>query len=148
MLSPLQHLTVHSTSRKEEKLTFGVLAQRAASLRKDTLLRLTMARDGFVFEGFGARTSTSVDNVLPVSGSARGQLLPAFYEENASIANLTGSFLRRAEAFVKLWLVLFTVGETRRRGLCPANAAAQVGAIDFWFVKAEHCDVLLVGGVE
>lgn len=133
---------------KDEQLTFGIFAQRAARLSKDTLLWLTMARDGFVLEGFGARASSGVDNMLPVSGSARGQLLPALHEEDAGVANLTGSFLRRAEALVKLWFVLFAVGEARRRGLCPADATAQVRTVDFWFVKAEHCDALLVGGVE
>lgn len=132
----------------KKELTFGILAQRAARLSKDTLLWLTMAWDRFVLEGFGAGTGSGVDNVLPVSGSARGQLLPAFHEEDASIANLTRSFLRGAEALVKLWLVLFAVSEARRRWLCPADAAAQVRAVDFWFVKAEHCDALLVGEVE
>lgn len=141
-----RHLTLYRCIKKE--LTFGILAQRAARFGKDTLLWLTMAWDGFVLEGFSAGTGSSVDNVLPVSGSARGQFLPAFHEEDAGIANFTRSLFRCAEALVKLWLVLFAVSEARRRWLCSADAATQVRAVDFWFVKAEHCDALLVGGVE
>lgn len=79
--------------------------------------------------------------MLPVSGGARGQLLPAFHEENARIADFAGSFLCSAKTLFELWLVLFAVGEARRGGFSPANAASHMGAVDFWLVKAEHCDV-------
>lgn len=79
--------------------------------------------------------------MVPVSVCTRWQLLPSLHQQHTGVAYLPGSFLGNSEAFLKLGLVLFAVGETGRGRLGATDTATQIGSVDFWFVEAKHGDL-------
>lgn len=76
--------------------------------------------------------------MMPVSGGARRQLLPALNEQHTSIADLPLADLVNLEAFVKVALVTLAIREAGTGGFGAANAAALQTAVDFRLVETEH----------
>ena len=64
-------------------------------------------------EGLDPGPGAGVDDVMPVSGWPRGQFHVSLDQKDAGVANLAPSVFCEAEAFLKVGLVFFAVGEPR-----------------------------------
>ena len=76
--------------------------------------------------------------MVPVPRGSHGQFLPAFDEQHAGIADLSGPLLLYPEALAEVSLIALTVGEAAAGGLGAADAATLKAAVDLGFMEAEH----------